>query len=142
MLKPINAMGMSKALMEKTLISESNIKNNSKTKMSIVRYGNVMFWRSVIPLFIKQILQNKEITITDKEMTRFLLSLDDAINLVLFAISSNDNGSIFIKKAPSCKILDLAKVLNKIFNKKNKIKIIGKRHGEKIHETLYLHLNY
>ena len=80
----------------KNIISESNIKNNSKTKMSIVRYGNVMFSRgSVIPLFIKQILQNKEITITDKEMTRFLLSLDDAINLVLFAISSNDNGSIF-----------------------------------------------
>ena len=134
---PINAMGMSKALMEKTLISESNIKSNLKTKMSIVRYGNVMFSRgSVIPLFINQILRNKEITITDKEMTRFLLSLDDAINLVLFAIASNDNGSIFIKKAPSCKILDLAIVLNKIFNKKNKIKIIGKRHGEKIHETL------
>ena len=134
---PINAMGMTKALMEKTLISESNIKNNSKTKMCIVRYGNVMFSRgSVIPLFIDQILQNKKITITDEKMTRFLLSLDDAINLVLFAITSNDNGSIFIKKAPSCKILDLANVLNKILNKKSKIKIIGKRHGEKIHETL------
>lgn len=134
---PINAMGMSKALMEKTLISESKIKSNSKTKMSIVRYGNVMFSRgSVIPLFIDQILKNKLITITDKEMTRFLLSLDDAINLVLFAVSSNDNGSIFIKKAPSCRIIDLAHVLNKIFNKKSKIKIIGKRHGEKIHETL------
>ena len=120
-------MGMSKALMEKTLISESKIKSNSKTKMSIVRYGNVMFSRgSVIPLFIDQILKNKLITITDKEMTRFLLSLDDAINLVLFAVSSNDNGSIFIKKAPSCRIIDLAHVLNKIFNKKIKLKLLEK----------------
>ena len=134
---PINAMGMSKALMEKTLISETRNENNLKTKMSIVRYGNVMFSRgSVIPLFLDQIKKNQEITITDKEMTRFLLSLDDAIDLVLFAISSDDNGSIFIKKAPACKILNLAEVLLKIFNTKNKIKIIGTRHGEKIHETL------
>ena len=134
---PINAMGMTKALMEKTLISETKNKNNLKTKMSIVRYGNVMFSRgSVIPLFLNQIKKNNQITITHKEMTRFLLSLDDAIDLVLFAISSNETGNIFIKKAPSCKIINLAKVLLKILNKKNKIKIIGTRHGEKIHETL------
>tara|TARA_B100000965_G_scaffold397842_1_gene415001 strand:- start:1041 stop:2060 length:1020 start_codon:yes stop_codon:yes gene_type:complete len=134
---PINAMGMTKALMEKTLISETKNKNNFRTKMSIVRYGNVMFSRgSVIPLFLDQIMKNEQITITHKEMTRFLLSLEDAIDLVLYAISSNETGNIFIKKAPSCKIINLAKVLLKIFNKKNKVKIIGTRHGEKIHETL------
>ena len=134
---PINAMGMTKALMEKTLISETKNKNNFRTKMSIVRYGNVMFSRgSVIPLFLDQIMKNEQITITHNEMTRFLLSLEDAIDLVLFAISSNETGNIFIKKAPSCKIINLAKVLLKIFNKKNKVKIIGTRHGEKIHETL------
>ncbi len=134
---PINAMGISKALMEKTLLAEARNKNIVKTKMSIVRYGNVMFSRgSVIPLFINQIKNNKEITITDKNMTRFLLSLDNAIDLVILALSSNDNGSIFIRKAPSCNIVDLSKVLIKIFNNNNKIKIIGTRHGEKIHETL------
>jgi len=134
---PINAMGMSKALMEKTLLAEARNQEITKTKMSVVRYGNVMFSRgSVIPLFIDQIKKNKDITITDKNMTRFLLSLDNAIDLVLFALNSNDNGSIFIRKAPSCNMMDLSNVLLKIFNKKNKIKIIGTRHGEKIHETL------
>ena len=101
---------MTKALMEKTLISETKNKNNFRTKMSIVRYGNVMFSRgSVIPLFLDQIMKNEQITITHNEMTRFLLSLEDAIDLVLFAISSNETGNIFIKKAPSCKIINLQK---------------------------------
>ncbi len=134
---PINAMGMSKSLMEKILISEARRYKSNKLKMNIVRYGNVMCSRgSVIPLFINQIRDKKNLTITDKNMTRFLLSLDDAINLVLFALSSNDTGNIFIRKAPSCNILDLAKVMLNIFNQKNKIKIIGTRHGEKTHETL------
>ena len=134
---PINAMGMSKSLMEKILISEARRYKSNKLKMNIVRYGNVMCSRgSVIPLFINQIRDKKNLTITDKNMTRFLLSLNDAINLVLLALSSNDTGNIFIRKAPSCNILDLAKVMLNIFNQKNKIKIIGTRHGEKTHETL------
>ncbi len=134
---PINAMGMSKSLMEKILISEARRNKSNKLKMNIVRYGNVMCSRgSVIPLFIKQIRENRDLTITDKNMTRFLLSLDDAINLVLLALNSNDTGNIFIRKAPSCNILDLAKVMLNLFKQKNKIKIIGTRHGEKTHETL------
>ncbi len=134
---PINAMGMTKSLMEKLVINYKNFYPSSITKVNIVRYGNVMNSRgSVIPFFIDKIKKLEELPITDKRMTRFLLSLDDAIKLVDIAIKSNDSNSIFIKKAPSAKIIDIAKVLIKHFNSNSKIINVGIRKGEKIHETL------
>ena len=109
----------------------------NQTTVSIVRYGNVMMSRgSVIPLFIDQIKNEKDITITNNKMTEFLMPLDKAIDLVFLAIIKNNNGSIFIHKAKSMNILDLANNLKKIFKSKSKIKMIGTRHGEKIHEVL------
>lgn len=132
---PINAMGISKALMEKVAIAASRETKN--TKVCITRYGNVMASRgSVIPLFIEQILNNKAITITEPKMTRFLMSLDEAVDLVEFAFMNGENGDLFIQKAPSCTIETLASALIRIFNGKNEIKFIGKRHGEKMYETL------
>lgn len=133
---PINAMGMTKALMEKTLLSKArNAKH--KTIFSIVRYGNVIYSRgSVIPLFVNQIINNKKITITNPNMTRFLISLDDAINLVFVALKKSNNGDIFIKKSPAATISQFAKCLKEIFNSNQSIKNIGIRHGEKIFETL------
>ena len=134
---PINAMGMSKALMEKIAISESRVLTEKDTKITAVRYGNVMCSRgSVIPLFISQILNNKEITITDPEMTRFLLPLPEAIQLVLFAFKNAKQGDLFIRKSPACTVETLAKALKNIFNSSVKINYIGIRHGEKIFETL------
>ena len=134
---PINSMGMSKALMEKIAISKSLL-NHNKTKVCVTRYGNVMGSRgSVIPLMIEQIKNKKPITITDKDMTRFLMTLDDAMNLVFFAFKNGKNGQTFIKKTNSSLIIDIAEALKDIFEvKKHPIKIIGIRHGEKIHETL------
>jgi len=133
---PINAMGMSKSLMEKILISKARHKR-SNTKFSLVRYGNVIFSRgSVIPLFIDQIINKKDITITNPEMTRFLISLEEAISLVFLALDKGKTGDIFIKKSPASTIEQLAKCLKEIFDSKQKIKIIGTRHGEKIYETL------
>ena len=133
---PINAMGASKALMEKIFIAKSRIKK-STTCFCITRYGNVMTSRgSVIPLFISQIKENKPLTITDPNMTRFLMSLEDSISLVIKAFKDGQNGDIFIKKAPSATIDNLAKALMKIYKKKMPIKIIGTRHGEKKYETL------
>jgi len=132
---PINAMGISKALMEKVAVAAS--REARDTKVCITRYGNVMASRgSVIPLFIEQILNNKAITITDPKMTRFLMSLDEAVDLVEFAFMNGENGDLFIQKAPSCTIETLASALIRIFNGKNEIKFIGKRHGEKMYETL------
>ena len=133
---PINSMGMSKALMEKILQSKArNAKH--KTIFSVVRYGNVIYSRgSVIPLFVNQILNNKKITITDPNMTRFLISLDDAINLVFVALNNGKNGDIFIKKSPAATISQLARCLQKLFKSKQEIKLIGIRHGEKVFETL------
>ncbi len=132
---PINAMGISKALMEKVAIATS--RNNSETIICLTRYGNVMASRgSVIPLFVSQLKENKAITITDPKMTRFMMSLDDAVELVLFAFENAKPGDLFVNKAPAASIIDLANGIKSIFKSNNKIKIIGTRHGEKLHETL------
>lgn len=132
---PINAMGISKALMEKVAIAAS--RNLTETTVCLTRYGNVMASRgSVIPLFLKQIKNNQPITITDPNMTRFLMSLDEAVELVLFAFEHGNQGDLFVNKAPAGTIEDLAKSLVELCNAKNEIKIIGTRHGEKLYETL------
>lgn len=134
---PINAMGMTKALMEKTALAATRNLSENETTISCVRYGNVMCSRgSVIPLFIKQIKEKKTITITEPSMTRFLLPLRSAIELVLFAFKNAGQGDIFIKKAPASTVIDLAKALKNIFKSDVPVKTIGIRHGEKIYETL------
>jgi len=132
---PINAMGMSKAIMEKVALAEA--RNSKKTKICITRYGNVMASRgSVIPLFINQILNNQDLTVTVPEMTRFLMSLNEAVNLVLFALSNGQNGDLFVQKSPASNVIDLASALKKMFKSKSQVQVIGPRHGEKLHETL------
>jgi UDP-N-acetylglucosamine 4,6-dehydratase len=134
---PINAMGMSKALMEKVMIAKSRNLMAERLTLSGTRYGNVMASRgSVIPLFIEQIKENKSITITDPNMTRFMMSLNDAVELVLFAFNNSNQGDIFVQKSPAATIGMLAEVLQEIFDGKNKIDIIGTRHGEKLYESL------
>jgi len=132
---PINAMGISKAMMEKVAISKARLRTDPL--ITCTRYGNVMASRgSVIPLFISQIKAGKPLTITDPEMTRFMMSLDNAVELVLFAYENANPGDIFVQKAPAATIRQVAETLCKIFNAKNEIKIIGTRHGEKLYETL------
>jgi UDP-glucose 4-epimerase len=132
---PINAMGISKAMMEKVAIAES--RNLKDTTVCLTRYGNVMASRgSVIPLFISQIKNNLPITITDPNMTRFLMSLDDAVDLVLFAFENGKQGDLFVNKAPAATIGDLAIAIKELAKSENKINIIGTRHGEKLYETL------
>lgn len=132
---PINAMGISKALMEKVAVAAS--RNLTDTTVCLTRYGNVMASRgSVIPLFLKQIKENNPITITDPNMTRFLMSLDEAVELVLFAFENGNPGDLFVNKAPAGTIGDLAQALKELCNADNEIKIIGTRHGEKLYETL------
>lgn len=134
---PINAMGMSKALMEKVAIAKSRDLKKDQTTICVTRYGNVMASRaSVIPLFVSQMKAGKPITITDPDMTRFMMSLDDAVNLVLFAFSRGTAGDTFVQKAPAATIGQLARVLKDIFNSDTEIQVIGTRHGEKKHETL------
>ena len=134
---PVNTMGMTKALMEKTAQAACRGLTAKDTVISCVRYGNVMCSRgSVIPLFIKQIKENKPITVTEASMTRFLLPLNDAIKLVLFAFLNAEQGDIFIKKAPACTVADLATALKELFKSDVPVKSIGIRHGEKIYETL------
>lgn len=135
---PINAMGISKAMMEKVAVAKSRNVNNDETVICCTRYGNVMASRgSVIPLFIEQIRNKKDITITDPNMTRFMMSLDDAVDLVMFAFKNGKNGDIFVQKAPSATIGLLANTLKKLLSKPDQeIKIIGTRHGEKLYETL------
>lgn len=134
---PINAMGMSKAMMEKVMIAKSRNLNSSQTGLCGTRYGNVMASRgSVIPLFIEQIKNNKSLTITDPFMTRFMMSLVNAVDLVMFAFQNSDQGDIFVQKSPAATIGDLAEVLIDIFNSKSNIKVIGTRHGEKLYESL------
>ncbi|MHC4255133.1 MAG: polysaccharide biosynthesis protein [Planctomycetota bacterium] len=134
---PINAMGMTKALMEKVAQASSRKGASQGTVISCVRYGNVMCSRgSVIPLFVKQIKENKPITITVPEMTRFLLPLRDSVELVLFAFTNSEPGDLFVKKAAACTIDELADALKNIFNSDVPKRIIGMRHGEKIYETL------
>jgi len=135
---PINAMGISKAMMEKVAISKSLVEHN-KTIICITRYGNVLASRgSVVPIFINQIKKNEPITVTDPAMTRFLMPMSKAIELVTYALQNGNNGDIFIQKTPATSIHVIVKSLLKIFNKKNnyKINIIGSRHGEKKHESL------
>ncbi len=132
---PINAMGISKALMEKVAVAAA--RNSNNTIVCLTRYGNVMASRgSVIPLFLNQIRNNETITITDPKMTRFLMSLDEAVELVLFAFEHGNQGDLFVNKAPAGTIGDLAQALKELCNSNNEVKIIGTRHGEKLYETL------
>lgn len=134
---PINAMGISKALGEKVAVAKSRGAGNQNTIISSTRYGNVMASRgSVIPLFIEQIKAGKPITITDPAMTRFMMTLEDAVDLVLYAFTHSKPGDIFVQKAPAATIETLAKALIELFGGKGEIKIIGTRHGEKVFETL------
>lgn len=135
---PINAMGISKAMMERVAVAKSRNLNDNETMISCTRYGNVMASRgSVIPLFIDQIRDNKTITVTDPNMTRFMMSLDDAVELVLFAFKNGHNGDIFVQKAPAATVELLANTLKKMLGKEeHEVKIIGTRHGEKLYETL------
>ncbi len=132
---PINAMGMSKALMEKTAVAMS--RNSKKTIIAVTRYGNVMCSRgSVIPLFIRQIREGKPITITDPKMTRFMMSLDSAVDLVLFAFEHAQGGELFVQKAPAATIETLAQAVSELFGSTQPPHIIGTRHGEKLYESL------
>jgi len=134
---PINAMGISKAMMEKVFIAKSKTVDNDKTTICGTRYGNVMASRgSVIPLFIDQIKSRKPITITNPNMTRFLMSLEEAVELVIYAFINAKAGDIMVQKAPASTIGDLAQALKELFKAENEIKIIGTRHGEKQYETL------
>jgi len=134
---PINVMGLSKSLMEKNLVAKSRFLKINETKICGTRYGNIIASRgSVVPLFTKQILNNEYVTLTDPYMTRFLMDVDEAIELVMYAFKKGMQGDIFVRKAPACTMINLVKALEKILNKKAKIKIVGTRHGEKTHETL------
>ena len=136
---PINTMGMTKALMEKLAIAkarDSRVRSNGGV-ICATRYGNVMCSRgSIIPLFIQQIKEGKPLTITNPDMTRFMMSLDDSVRLVLFAFEHGNPGDLFVQKAPAATIMTLAQAVKELFNANNEIKIIGARHGEKMHETL------
>lgn len=134
---PINAMGMSKALMEKVMVAYSRQQTENGTVMCGTRYGNVMASRgSVIPLFIEQIKTGKPITVTDPTMTRYLMSLDEAVELVVYAYQNGVQGDIFVQKSPASTVIDLAQALIELFNANIELKVIGTRHGEKKHETL------
>ena len=134
---PVNAMGTSKAMMEKVIVAKSRTVAPDKTKICCTRYGNVMCSRgSVIPLWIDQIRNGKPITITDPNMTRFIMSLDEAVDLVLFAFEHGVSGDILVQKAPACTIGVLAQAVGELFGSKEEIRIIGIRHGEKMYETL------
>ena len=135
---PINAMGMSKALMEKTIIAKARmLGENSNTTICLTRYGNVMGSRgSVIPLFYKLIKEGKPLTVTDPEMTRYMMTLEDAVKLVMFAFENGNQGDLFVQKAPGATIQTLAEAVKKYKNADSEIKIIGTRHGEKDHEVL------
>jgi UDP-N-acetylglucosamine 4,6-dehydratase len=134
---PINAMGMSKALSEKVMVAKSRSLNGSGMVFCGTRYGNVMASRgSVIPLFADQIKKGNPLTITDPNMTRYMMTLDDAVDLVLFAFKNGNPGDIFVQKSPACTIEVLAKALLEVYKANNPIKIIGTRHGEKLYETL------
>ena len=134
---PINAMGMSKALMEKVMVAKSRILDTRKTIFCGTRYGNVMASRgSVIPLFIDQIKENKALTLTDPNMTRFMMTLEDAVDLVLYAFENANQGDLFVQKAPSATVGTFAQALIELYESTSDIKVIGTRHGEKLYETL------
>jgi UDP-glucose 4-epimerase len=134
---PINAMGISKAMMEKVMVSKARMCDPAKTVLCATRYGNVMASRgSVIPLFLEQMRSGKPITITDPNMTRFLMSLDESVDLVMYAFEHANSGDIFVQKAPASTIQDLALAMREMLDKKTELKIIGTRHGEKLFESL------
>ena len=134
---PINAMGISKALMEKLVVAKARMQGEGETVFCATRYGNVMASRgSVIPLFVSQLKEDKPLTVTDPNMTRFLMSLEDSVDLVLYAYEHGQQGDIFVQKAPASTVADLAQALKEIFGKGNAIRIIGTRHGEKLYESL------
>lgn len=134
---PINAMGISKAMMEKLMVAKARTTDTTQTIICGTRYGNVMASRgSVIPLFIKQIREGKPLTITDPNMTRYLMSLEDAVDLVIYAFNNARQGDIFVQKAPASSIKDLAIAVKELFKAENPINVIGTRHGEKLYETL------
>ena len=134
---PVNAMGTSKAMMEKVVVAKSRTVSPDKTKICCTRYGNVLCSRgSVVPLWIEQIREGKPITITEPSMTRFVMSLEEAVDLVLFAFENGESGDILVQKAPACTIEVLAQAVKELFNPETEIKVIGIRHGEKMYETL------
>ena len=134
---PINAMGISKALMEKLMVAKSRLCDPNKTVLCATRYGNVMASRgSVIPLFLEQLQQGKPLTVTDPNMTRFLMSLEESVDLVLYAFGHAKPGDIFVQKAPASTVGDLAQAMVSLFANKSEVKVIGTRHGEKLYESL------
>ncbi len=134
---PINAMGISKAMMEKLMVAKARMRSAGETVICATRYGNVMASRgSVIPLFVGQLNEGKPLTVTDPNMTRFLMSLEDSVDLVLHAFEHGEQGDIFIQKAPASTVGDLAMALKEVFSKDNTVRVIGTRHGEKLYESL------
>ena len=134
---PINAMGISKAMAEKVMVAKSRLQGQNETIFCATRYGNVMASRgSVIPLFVAQLKEGKELTVTDPKMTRFLMSLEDSVDLVLYAFEHAQQGDLFVQKAPASTVADLAHALKELFGKDNDVNIIGTRHGEKLYESL------
>jgi len=134
---PINAMGITKAMSEKLMVAKSRMQREGETVFCATRYGNVMASRgSVIPLFVSQIKEGKPLTVTDPNMTRFLMSLEDSVDLVLYAYEHGQQGDIFVQKAPASTVADLAQALTELFGGKEKARIIGTRHGEKLYESL------
>jgi UDP-N-acetylglucosamine 4,6-dehydratase len=134
---PINAMGISKAMMEKFMVAKARMQEEGETVLCATRYGNVMASRgSVIPLFVSQLKEGKSLTITDPNMTRFLMSLEDSVDLVLYAFQHGKQGDIFVQRAPASTVVDLTQALKELFKKDNPISIIGTRHGEKLYESL------
>lgn len=134
---PINAMGISKAMAEKLMVAKARMQDEGETVLCATRYGNVMASRgSVIPLFVSQLKEGKPITVTDPNMTRFLMSLEDSVDLVLYAFKHGRQGDIFVQKAPASTVADLAQALKEMFSKDNPVRVIGTRHGEKLYESL------
>jgi UDP-N-acetylglucosamine 4,6-dehydratase len=134
---PINAMGISKAMMEKLMVAKARMRAEGETVICATRYGNVMASRgSVIPLFVSQLKEGKQLTITDPAMTRFLMSLEESVDLVVYAFENGQQGDIFVQKAPASTIEVLAQALQELFQEKDRIRIIGTRHGEKLYESL------
>ena len=134
---PVNAMGISKAMMEKLMVAKARMRGEGEAVLCATRYGNVMASRgSVIPLFVQQIREGKLLTVTDPQMTRFLMSLEDSVDLVLHAFEHGKQGDIFVQKAPASTVGDLAQALLELFNASNPVRIIGTRHGEKLYESL------
>ncbi len=134
---PINAMGISKAMAEKLMVAKARMQGETETVLCATRYGNVMASRgSVIPLFVSQLKEGKPLTVTDPNMTRFLMSLEDSVDLVLYAFEHGKQGDIFVQKAPASTVADLAQALKELFKKETPVRVIGTRHGEKLYESL------